>query len=754
MTLKSRTRIRCPGGAVGPLQSGGARAALVLGLVVLALPAVARAAEPGTDAAQLHLELDPEDLERLRSELERDPLPAPEGAVSAQPHKRVEVRGWVSADGQRVKVKLSLLREWSERLETGRWPLAVRTRGDAYLFGIERFSLRAPAVRGYQAEILMLEHLRREGVLAPRVMLVNVSMNGDDVGLMKFHEALDTELIEAQRRRKGAILRFENEAATLADAPGLSQEPDAFRARPLVFEREGRSSRTPALAGDRRLAVGLLGGFLEGSLAAREVFDIDLVARFLAVCELWRAVDALRWPNLRFYFNPVTKLLEPIGSAASPPDLFLDEGLVATSEAWPAALLRDAALRSAFERHVVRLARETVDGVTAAWLRAIEAPLLVQLRAENPEHPAVPLEAIAARAKRLIVAAPVAMATLSAETVAAAPAISSSSLRNPVPSATREEALAAHPFLRVDAESGDFAVATGSWVVDGSLVLPDGAGLRMGPGTTLRFAVGELMLVNGPLDFLGTAQAPVVLEGAASGETRGGWQGLVVLHSERSHHWEHVQVRDTAGIERDGWKLTGGITFRESELILANSQISGSRAEDALNVIRSRFELRNVDLTDARSDGFDSDFSSGLIEGGRFSGIGGDAIDVSGTTVTVSGVRIENVRDKALSVGEGSHLTARGIRIESVGTGMASKDGSEVLVEDSQLCKVTYAALMAYVKKNEYGPARLVARNVVMKKVGRPALAQLGSQIEIDGELQVAEKLDVDELYTLGPMKK
>ena len=153
-------------------------------------------------------------------------------------------------------------------------------------------------------------------------------------------------------------------------------------------------------------------------------------------------------------------------------------------------------------------------------------------------------------------------------------------------------------------------------------------------------------------------------------------------------------------------------------------------------------------------DALDADFSSGTIEGGRFAGIGGDAIDVSGADVSVDGTEISNVRDKAISVGERSRLVARALTIDSVGTGVASKDGSVALLEDSRLSRITHAALMAYTKKAEYGGAELEARNLTMQKIGRPAVAQTGSRVVIDGAVQAVEAVDIDQLYQHGYMRK
>jgi hypothetical protein len=215
-----------------------------------------------------------------------------------------------------------------------------------------------------------------------------------------------------------------------------------------------------------------------------------------------------------------------------------------------------------------------------------------------------------------------------------------------------------------------------------------------------------------------------------------------------------VVVRNTAGIDRDGWKLTGGVTIRASEVRIENSVFSGNRAEDALNLVRSRFTLRDVSILEASSDAFDCDFCDGRVIGGRISDVGGDGVDVSGSVVTVDGVALEDIRDKAISVGEGSHLVARDVRVRRVGTAVAGKDGSDVIFEDSQVSDVRHVAIMAYTKKREFGPGRVNARNIQMNRVGRRAVAQHGSRIRIDGVEQTPEDVDIESLYERGTMKK
>jgi hypothetical protein len=287
---------------------------------------------------------------------------------------------------------------------------------------------------------------------------------------------------------------------------------------------------------------------------------------------------------------------------------------------------------------------------------------------------------------------------------------------NPIPTARLEDTLADHPFLTWAPEERTLHARAGAWAVEGSLVLPEGIGLALGPGTTLRFGPGEILVATGPLRLRGTAERPVVLAGRDGGR----WGGLVVPSSPEAHEWSHVRVRDTDGVDRDGWHLTGGVTLLEH----------------------------------AVSDGFDCDFCEGRLEGGAFRDIGGDGLDVSGSVVEADAVRFEGIGDKAVSVGEASRVTVRRARIARVGTAVASKDGSAVVFENSDVADARLAGIMAYVKKSEYGVARVVARDVRMRGVARPTIAQHGSTISLDGVEQATEALDVDALYETGAMAK
>jgi hypothetical protein len=819
----------------------------------LALLALAASVAAGAEPAPPRLAFD------LRAK-HRDALRAERAADLARARPLASgdaVPATLDFEGRAIPVELRLDGEYPDSSHADKWPLRVEVHGGDAVLGMRRFSLLAPAARADQAEALVLRHLRREDVLAARTRFVEVSLAGRAQGLMLLEEHFSKELPESQRRREGVIFHLEPDAA-LAKEPAATAA-DLFRG---LFEagfdaqRSGHVEKSPELRAGYETARGLLRAFLAGELPARQVFDLEATARFLAVAELWRAAKLLDWRRLRLYFDPVSQRIEPVGHAADLRPPLLDAGLVTRSSALPLVLLEDPELRARFLAELHRIARELLAPGGRDWLGEEEALQLPALRSEDPEHPpfdAGPLVARAGELAALDAAAwarsgprapgaetaypepvrtvqrggagqaelglwnqlprPLRLVGLelvdptSAWRVALAPgdalpaalppaspegtpgrrqlrldlppdapaevriagrvagdgagesafralAIAPGLAANPVPVATLEQVLRRHPFLAWDAERRMLRAKAGSWRVDGALVLPEGVGLELAAGTRLRFAPEGFLLATGPLRFRGSAEHPVALEGVPGDAGPGPWQGVAVLHSQRPHAWEHVRVRGTTGVARGPWQLPAGVTLRRSQLRMTDVEIRGNRCEDALNLIRSRFRLEDLSIRDASSDALDADFSDGEVIGGRFSGVGGDGIDVSGARVHVEGTRFDDVRDKAISVGEGSRLAARGLRIERVGTALASKDASSATLEESRISDVEHVALMAYVKKREYGPGELRAKELHLDGVPRLAVAQTGSRVVIDGVEQPPQALDVEAIYQHGYMQK
>jgi hypothetical protein len=639
----------------------------------------------------------------------------------------------LEADGRTVRVRVRLAGDRADLLEGEKWPLHLRTRGDDHVFGTRTFELRPPNLRGVHIAHLLLAQLAREDIVAPRYDLVDFTLNGKSLGLLAFEEFPAAELLARQERRDGPVLRFDS-------TPRFGTNAGATAVAPL---RPDRVADSKSLSRYATTAARLLQAWLSGSIAASDVFDAELFGRYLATLEVWNAGPALDWRNLRFYFNPMTAHLEPVASVVDLHSLAPGGFGAADSSLFAKRLLDDSRIASAYHSARSRIAGEIQTEEFAQRVRATDADWLSRLHREFPFRlpfdPATFFEGTTGT--------PAPAVQRAEEPPKPAMTGDAGEFELPIPNPSLAETLAQHPFLSWDEERRELRAAAGRWDVTGSLVVPEGVGLSLPAGTVLRFEARHGLIARGPLHFRGRADAPVVLEGPAARRRSKLWAGVYVIEARRPSHWSYVTVRNTGGFKQRGFVLPGGVVFRKAPVTFENCTFRGDQSEDAVNVVRTRFEFTDVEVIDAELDAFDADYADGSISGGAFDRVGGDGVDLGGSRATISGTRFSNVRDKALSVGEASQLTATGLEIERVGIGLASKNGSTAELSDSSLSDISDVALVVYVNRPEFGPGSLVAVNNRITRTALPALAQTGSRLELDGRLLRPIDVAINRLY-------
>lgn len=223
---------------------------------------------------------------------------------------------------QNLRVEVRLKGDLRDHWADDKWSLRVKVKGEDTLLGIKQFSLQHPRTRGYVSEWVYHEALRREGLPALRYRFVRVHLNGKDMGIYALEEHFEKRLIESNDLREGPIVRFSEELAWAEAARQgflrfgegkelggagsfLAADVDAFQTTRWIEDETAHAVYRRALA--------LLDGFRAGTVRTSEAFDAGKLARFLAVSELLGSAHAAGWRNMRFYYNPVTALLEPIG---------------------------------------------------------------------------------------------------------------------------------------------------------------------------------------------------------------------------------------------------------------------------------------------------------------------------------------------------------------------------------------------------------------------------------------------------------
>jgi len=212
----------------------------------------------------------------------------------------------------------------------------------------------------------------------------------------------------------------------------------------------------------------------------------------------------------------------------------------------------------------------------------------------------------------------------------------------------------------------------------------------------------------------------------------------------------YTTVEYTAGMAWPGWgtAMTGDFVFFKSPGRVMFSRFEHTKnTNEALKFVVSPFELLNVSFEDVEFDAFDTDFSTGYIEGCAFSKIGGDAMDFSIATAVVRHVTANDLDDKGVSAGEGAEAYVEDMVVTRPYFGIASKDSSRVLAHNIKVTEPVIAGLAAFTKKPEYGPASLTAFDIEFDNVERPTLVQTGNWIDLDGKRIWGGNVDVEGIY-------
>ena len=296
-----------------------------------------------------------------------------------------------------------------------------------------------------------------------------------------------------------------------------------------------------------------------------------------------------------------------------------------------------------------------------------------------------------------------------------------------------------HDMKYLNKLEGDTYIISGKLIINDPIIVPKNFNLKIESGSELLFAKNSYIYLNqGNLLFDGKIK-PIKL--LPQNEY---WGGIYVNNSSNKSKIINTTIKSTKGFKHEGIFLSGGVNFYRSDIEIFNSKIINSKSEDALNIINSNFLLQNLEIKNSLSDGLDSDFSNGLIKDSFFSIIGGDAIDTSGSEVSIQNVKIYEVNDKGLSAGENSKIIIENLLIDSARFGIVSKDLSLILGKKIRILNSKDFDIMDFQKKTHYGPGFIDINDV---KSNNKIIVQKNSEIKIDNEKSISQVLDPSIFY-------
>lgn len=177
--------------------------------------------------------------------------------------------------------------------------------------------------------------------------------------------------------------------------------------------------------------------------------------------------------------------------------------------------------------------------------------------------------------------------------------------------------------------------------------------------------------------------------------------------------------------------LTGCLTFSNLKMKKVSIQAIGSTCEDTVNLVNVLGDLDDVNIENSFSDALDIDYSDVKIKNIFVTNAGNDCVDFSLGKYYVANLNLEKCGDKGISIGEKSFAKLKKIKVVDVDIGLASKDSSITIIQNS-LFKNLNTCVSAYNKKQEFDGGIVKVNNLKCKN--------FQTKIEIDSRSKVVEE--------------
>ncbi len=245
------------------------------------------------------------------------------GILEAEDDDWVKAKVSTPSEDKEVKVEMRLKGDWLDHLSGNKWSFRVKTRNGEAFNRLRVFSVHTPKARSFLYEWILHKFFEREDILTTYYDFALVDLNADRLGVYAIEEHFDKVLLERQNRREGPIVRFNEDGfweglkrhSFLIDGIDHSVEINIKSpiAAPVTTFQEKKTTQDPKLKSQFEQAATLLEQYKYGEVDIKDIFDLERLAKYFAICDALSAYHGIAWHNQRYYFNPVTTKLEPIG---------------------------------------------------------------------------------------------------------------------------------------------------------------------------------------------------------------------------------------------------------------------------------------------------------------------------------------------------------------------------------------------------------------------------------------------------------
>ncbi len=265
----------------------------------------------------INLRVDPADVDKLRAK--RSEAFARGNLITG---KKDLVPARLEEGEDFTPVKIRLKGDLLDHLKDKKWSFRIRAdKGNAWN-GLTEFSAHKSVSRHHLNEWVFHQLLIYENILTNRYDFFQLSLNDEVLGIYAYEEHFNQGLLQNFKRAPGPIIRISEEGMWLHASKTIEDSPAWFESGQIEAIDAKGMLKDDLMYQKFLTGQSLYYDFINGNKTASEVFDPDILGKFLAIQDVCGSWHAFNYTNLRVYYNAHTGLLEPIGY-----DGFNEEGL-------------------------------------------------------------------------------------------------------------------------------------------------------------------------------------------------------------------------------------------------------------------------------------------------------------------------------------------------------------------------------------------------------------------------------------------
>ncbi len=226
--------------------------------------------------------------------------------------KKSYVNAKLTCGDKVIKATVRFKGDHIDHLNGNRWSFRINTKNKGLVFGEDKFSIQGVHTRAYLNEWLFHKLLKKEALVYLQYHFIPFQINNIDSlkGIYAYESHFKTNLLKIQNKKLGPIAKFSEDLFWNYKYRSGEAKRDSILMTESEIKLTGKKGYKKSL---KTILVKNLDNYRKGLIAADSVLDVKKWAKFIAINGLMKSDHALRWHNLRFYLNPETQLIEPVG---------------------------------------------------------------------------------------------------------------------------------------------------------------------------------------------------------------------------------------------------------------------------------------------------------------------------------------------------------------------------------------------------------------------------------------------------------